>query len=154
MRPFCIASAVIVLICAGCAPDPKSGKGFTLPTGDIQRGERTFVQLQCHACHTVSGVTFDEVEQPPGEKMVALGGVKTRVETYGDLVTSIINPSHRFAKGYSEEEVATDGESKMRRYNEEMTIQQLIDIVTFLESHYSVMEYDPTPYPPYPPYYL
>ena len=38
----------------------------------------------------------------------------------------------------------------MRKYNEEMTIQQLIDLVTFLESHYSVREYEPTPYSPYP----
>lgn len=144
-----IAIGLLVLTQAGCTPDPKSGKGFTLPEGNIERGQQTFAQLNCQACHTVAGVTFDETETLPDQKIIALGGAKTKVQTYGDLVTSIINPSHRFAKGYDEEDVAQDGQSKMRLYNDEMTIQQLIDIVTFLESHYSVVQPAPTPYGPY-----
>ena len=149
MKKPLVAAMLASLMCVGCAPDPKSGKGFTLPEGDVQRGQETFAQLQCQACHTVSGVTFETLETQPGEKMVALGGAQTRVQTYGELVTSIINPSHRFARGYPVEEVASDGESKMRKYNDEMTVQQLIDLVTFLESHYFVKKYDPTHYPPY-----
>jgi hypothetical protein len=34
--------------------------------------------------------------------------------------------------------VTEDGESKMPRYNEVMTVQQLIDITTYLSSKYSV----------------
>ncbi|MCM2369475.1 c-type cytochrome [Aporhodopirellula aestuarii] len=138
-----------MLTLVACTPDPKSGKGFTLPEGDIERGQQTFAELNCQACHTVAGVTFDDVEPSPDHKMVALGGARSKVQTYGDLVTSIINPSHRFAKGYAEEDVATGGESKMRLYNDEMTVQQLIDLVAFLESHYSVVRFDPTPYGPY-----
>lgn len=133
----------------GCTADPKSGKGFTLPDGDAERGKQTFVELNCQACHTVSGVNFENAETSPEQKLIALGGAKTYVETYGDLVTSIINPSHRFAKGYSAEQVATEGESKMRVYNDEMTVQQLIDLVTFLSSHYSLKQYDRSPYAPY-----
>lgn len=144
------SSAVLIAVTAfGCAPDPKSGKGFSLPVGDIERGQETFAQLHCQACHTVSGVTFDKLEAPTDQKMIALGGAKTQVQTHGDLVASIINPSHRFAQGYSEQDVAVDGQSKMRDYNSEMTVQQLVDLVTFLESHYSIIEYDPTPYGPY-----
>ncbi|WP_372718576.1 c-type cytochrome [Novipirellula sp.] len=149
MKPIHVALCLLVLISVGCTPDPKSGKGFTLPEGDIQRGQQTFATLHCQACHTVKGVTFDTLESSADQKMVALGGAKTKVQTYGDLVTSIINPSHRFATGYAEEEVATDGESKMRRYNNEMTVQQLIDLVAFLESHYSVIQYDQTRYVPF-----
>jgi hypothetical protein len=139
----------VALTFVGCTPDPKSGKGFTLPEGDIERGQQTFVKLNRQACHTVAGVTLDDAESSPDHKIVTLGGTKSKVQTYGDLVTSIINPSHRLAKGYAEEDVASGGKSKMRLYNDEMTVQQLIDLVTFLESHYSVIQYDPTRDGPY-----
>jgi hypothetical protein len=35
--------------------------------------------------------------------------------------------------------VANDGESKMPVYNGYMTVQELIDIVTFLQPHYDVV---------------
>lgn len=148
MKTILAVATLFALTALGCAPNPKSGKGFTLPDGDVQRGQQTFTQLQCQACHTVSGVKFELLENSP-ERKVALGGEKTRVETYGELVTSIINPSHQFAKGYPVDETQVDGESKMRKYNDEMTVQQLIDLVTFLESHYSVKPYEPTSYSPY-----
>jgi mono/diheme cytochrome c family protein len=146
--PLALIVALLVLLIAGCMPDPKSPEGFSLPDGDPQRGKETFAQLQCHACHTVSDVEFDQLEVSD-EQMIALGGVTPDVKTYGDLVTSIINPSHRFALGYAEEDVRTDGASKMRTYNDEMTITQLIDLVAFLQSHYEVRAYQPTPYVPY-----
>ncbi|WP_047813976.1 c-type cytochrome [Rhodopirellula islandica] len=154
MKTIHILFGVLLLGLIGCTPDPKSGKGFTLPEGDITRGKSTFEQLNCQACHTVAGVTFDDTEQSSNSdstdlKVVALGGEKMAVQTYGDLVTSIINPSHRFAKGFDQADIASEGESKMRNYNEVMTVQQLIDLVTFLESHYSVKPYEPTPYGPY-----
>lgn len=169
MKPIQILMGSIVLAIVGCTPDPKSGKGFTLPQGDVERGKNAFTQLNCQACHSVVGVTFSEASEPTDsestnpestnpesanpesavQKMVALGGAKTKVQTYGDLVTSIINPSHRFAKGYDESQISEDGESKMRKYNDVMTAEQLIDLVAFLESHYSVKQYNPTPYGPY-----
>lgn len=149
MRRYFVCAALIAVTALGCTPNPKSGKGFSLPEGDIARGQETFAQLQCQACHTVSGVTFDKLETPTDQKIVALGGAKSHVQTYGDLVTSIINPSHRFAQGYSKADIADDGTSKMRHYNSEMTVQQLVDLVTFLESRYSLIEYDPTKYGPY-----
>ena len=83
------------------------------------------------------------------EELIALGGVTRLVKTYGDLVTSIINPSHRYSIGYAAEEVKTDGESQMRLYNDEMTVTQLIDLVTFLQPHYEVDIYPRTPYVPF-----
>jgi L-cysteine S-thiosulfotransferase len=146
MRTLLMFPLLIVLL--GCTPDAKSGTGFTLPSGNAERGQETFVQLKCHACHTVQGIDF--VALPASEeKMVALGGKKPYVVTYGSLVTSIINPSHRFAAGYPEAEIKAEGESKMRIYNDEMTITQLIDLVAFLQSHYQLEAYQPTPYMPY-----
>lgn len=139
---------VSILVLVGCSTDPKSGAGFTLPEGDSAQGKATFVELQCNACHTVRGSDIEALESEE-TKIVKLGGEKGYVVTYGDLVTSIINPSHRFALGYKAEEIEEEGVSKMRKYNDEMTITQLTDLVTFLEQHYEVKVYHPTPYVPY-----
>lgn len=143
-----ITFTFVLIFNVGCTVDPKSGAGFTLPEGDPDQGQRTFVGLQCHACHTVDGVKF-EPHESQAEKMIALGGERAVVKTYGNLVTSIINPSHRFAVGYAAEDIKEDGESKMRKYNDEMTVTELTDLVAFLQSHYRLREFTQTPYLPY-----
>ncbi|PAY18155.1 cytochrome C [Rhodopirellula sp. SM50] len=119
-----------------------------MPEGDAERGKATFVALQCNACHTVDGVELD-ASVSEDVTTVALGGKKGYVVTYGDLVTSIINPSHRFALGYKSDEIQEGEVSKMRSYNDEMTVTQLADLVTFLQQHYEVEIYVPTPFVPY-----
>ena len=131
MKLTFVVFPLLLLAASGCTADPKSATGFSLPDGSSQKGQETFAQLQCNACHTVAGVEFAKLEGT-SEAIVALGGETPRVRTYGDLVTSIINPSHRFARGYADEDVKANGDSKMRLYNDEMTVQQLIDLVAFL----------------------
>jgi hypothetical protein len=89
------------------------------------------------------GFRLDGEELPliPGQEMpyVELGGKVTKVKTYGELITAIINPSHELARGYAEEVVSENGESNMYIYNDHMTVQELIDIVMFLQPHYDVV---------------
>ena len=143
---LCATACLMFLLTVGCA-GPKSGKGFTLPDGDVDRGKVAFVALRCHSCHTVSGVDFPDAEQSD-ELVVSLGGKTPRIQTYGELVTSIINPSHKVAKAYAEEQAGESGEvkSKMVNNNDAMTVSQLIDIVKFLQSHYELEPIDPFPY--------
>lgn len=147
---MCVAFVALLLI-TGCG-GPKSGKGFTLPEGDADRGKVAFVDLKCYSCHTVSGVELPA--SGDGEKKpVVLGGTTHRIQTYGELVTSIINPSHKVADEYVELRAAEEGEepvrkSKMVNNNDAMTVSQLIDLVKFLQSHYELERYDPTPYYP------
>ncbi len=50
----------------------------------------------------------------------------------GYLVTSIINLSHKPARGLNEEQIITStGEFRMPMYSEIMTVEQLIDLVAF-----------------------
>ncbi len=115
-----------------------SERGFRLPDGDPQAGREAFLYMQCHQCHSIKGEQLPGIpgQEPP---YVELGGDVTMVKTYGDLITSIINPSHKLARGYAKEVVAEDGESKMYVYNHHMTVQELIDIVMFLQPHYDVV---------------
>ena len=148
MKQF-ITFASILAMAVGCTANPKSGAGFTLPDGNPDRGQQTFVQLQCNACHSVEGVEF-ETHAAQVETMISLGGEASAIKTYGNLVTSIINPSHRFAVGYAADDIKKNGESKMRIYNDELTITQLTDLVAFLQSHHRLKEFTQTPYMPYP----
>ena len=114
-----------------------NAKGFRLPDGDVQTGLETFLYMQCNQCHTIEGMQLPVI---PGKEApyVELGGTVTHVKSYGELVTAIIYPSHELADGYAEEVVATDGESNMYIYNRHMTVQELIDLVTFLQPQYDV----------------
>jgi len=122
---------------SACEADRMSEKGFSLPEGNALNGKEAFIYMHCHECHTVAGEELPTLAlaDPP---YVELGGKVTRVKTYGELVTAIINPSHKLAKGYPVEEVTNNGESKMPVYNGYMTVQELIDIVAFLQPHYDV----------------
>ncbi len=121
-----------------CDRDPMSERGFRLPDGDPVEGRNVFLYMQCNQCHTVVGEVFPIIEwaDPP---YVELGGKVTRIKTYGQLVTAIINPSHKLADGYPEELVSKDGKSNMFVYNDHMTVQELTDLVRFLQPHYDVM---------------
>ena len=142
-----VFALLIAAFLAGCERDYMSERGFALPEGDPIAGKEAFIYMQCNECHTIKDLDLPTVPlaDPP---FVQLGGDVTKVKTYGDLVTSIINPSHKLAKGYPLEEVSNDGESKMYVYNGFMTVQELIDIVMFLQPHYEVV----IPYSAYPAY--
>jgi mono/diheme cytochrome c family protein len=122
---------------SACEADRMSEKGFSLPEGNALNGKEAFVYMHCHECHSIAGEELPTLAMadPP---YVQLGGKVTRVKTYGELVTAIINPSHKLAKGYPVDTVTNDGQSKMPLYNGYMTVQELIDIVSFLQPHYDV----------------
>jgi hypothetical protein len=50
-----------------------------------------------------------------------------------DRIQSIVNPSHRIDPAYQRELVALGKVSRMGDYNETMTLQQLSDLVAFLD---------------------
>lgn len=140
MRRIVTISGILLALAtlSGCGADRMSEKGFSLPPGNALDGQQAFVYLHCYECHTIDGVDLPLVpsdEQP----YVELGGRVSQVKTYGQLVTSIINPSHKLAPGYPRETITEGDQSKMPLYNGYMTVQELIDIVAFLQPHYEVI---------------
>ena len=133
-----IGSALIMALSLGACDEDKlmSERGFRLPDGDAAAGRETFIYMQCNQCHTVKGEDLPPI--PGSEPYVELGGTVTHVRTYGELVTSIVNPSHKLADGYAKELVSDDGVSNMYIYNDYMTVQELTDLVRFLQPHYDV----------------
>jgi hypothetical protein len=141
MRPIVLAALAAVV--QGCTA--QSAIGFRLPAGDAARGREAFAALQCNTCHRIEG--GDALDDVAGTR-VTLGGHTIRVETYGDLVTAIINPSHELARGYPLETITRNGESLMStaRLNDVMTVQQLVDLVAFLAAEYENIVEPPPPY--------
>jgi len=74
--------------------------------------------------------------------MLELGGTVMYSKTYADLVTSIINPNHIVSDEYLDT-LPRDTRGKARTvmpFQDQMTVAQLIDLVTFLNSRYILME--------------
>ncbi len=137
------SSLFLLVFMSACEPQRTSGKGLVLPEGSIENGKMAFIELGCIRCHQVAGV-----DTPPydGEStiLLLLGGKVRQVKTYGELVTSIVNPNHIISPAYldklkSVEKVTAEITSPMPTFNDVMTVAQLIDLVTFLDSHYEKM---------------
>ncbi|PKH08065.1 c-type cytochrome [Moritella sp. Urea-trap-13] len=132
-------------ILVGCESGPESSKGFSLPKGDVSNGKTVFLKYECLSCHKLKGIEQPDIMDNP-ELSVRLGGTSTVVKTYADLVTSIINPSHKIARGYPHSMVQIDGVSKMKVYNDVMTVTELVDVVTFLQPYYELVPHSKTDY--------
>jgi hypothetical protein len=130
--------ALLCCVLALAACGRQSPIGFRLPEGNPDKGREAFVSLRCNSCHTVDGMA---IEHLGGPAHVALGGETTRIRTYGELVTSIINPSHKIAPVDRAEGATAEGESLMSYayLNDVVTVQQLIDLVAFLQPTYQIV---------------
>ena len=130
---FSLFMVTAVLALAGCNPQ---ARGFKLPDGDIAGGKAAFTELACNDCHRIADIDIN-ASANSGFDLI-LGGKTTSIKTYGQLLTSVINPSHKIARRYSTKPLDSDGQSAMRSYNDVMTVQQLVDLVTFLEANYEL----------------
>ncbi len=135
----------IAVSLAACSPALESGKGFALPDGNPALGQQAFLDLQCNACHSIQDLELPSLDIA-APVSVELGGTVSGIQTYGELVTSIINPSHKLIEGYPQGEVSSDGQSFMPSMNEFMTVRQLVDLVAFLQDQYELPPPAPRPY--------
>ncbi len=142
---FIVGLGLIMVILSGCAPGPKSTRGFVFPEGDLARGKSTFVDLKCYECHQVEGVGDLPKPEIEPSKVIALGGTVRTTKTYGDLLTAIIHPD---ASVTAEAADRTEADDTMPNVNEVMTVQQLLDLVTFLSPRYEKLD------PLYHDYYM
>ena len=138
-KPLIVMTSVLCLLCVACSPQER---GFNLPPVLVVRRPARSALLPCTSLFRSGDVSY------VGKQLnLQLGGVSTHVKTYGDLVTSIINPSHKLSRGNDHATVAETGESVMRNYNETLTVQELIDLVAFLQDEYEVLAPDYYTYP-------
>ncbi len=141
--------ALLTLLClSGCQRDDRRQGDVYLPEGDAARGEMHFVSLGCVSCHVVVDAELPEPAEA-GPVRVLLGSRTGRRMSYGQLVTSIVNPSHRLSSRYRRDEVSHEGVSLMASYNDVLTVTQLTDLVAFLQAHYKEADRPGYQYPVY-----
>ena len=141
--------SIFLLLCASACEQVGQGKGaIHLPEGDPSKGARHFVSLGCVGCHQVVGADLPE-PVAAGPVRVLLGSKTGQTMSYNQLVTSIVNPSHRLSSRYRKDEVSQDGQSLMTSYNDVLTVTQLTDLVAFLQAHYTEADRPGYKYPVY-----
>jgi mono/diheme cytochrome c family protein len=100
---------------------------FTLPQGDPVKGRKVFVKFECYSCHRVLGEKFPE---PGGDAIGPELSQMAPMHPPEFFAESIMNPSAVIEDRYR----ATDGRSKMPSFNDIITVEELIDLATFLKS--------------------
>ena len=144
LLPMVFVVIFMLLLLNACDQSVHATRGFRLPDGDVEHGEKLFDELQCLACHTMDGKDGSDIDKQI-ETPVALGGKVVLNKTYAELLTSIINPSHRISQNLDPTKVQRNGQSLMRNYNDVITVTELIDLVTFLQTRYELVEPEPGP---------
>lgn len=136
-----LAAFIMVQLCA-CSNENAPVRGFVLPEGDPERGQQVFEKFNCHACHTISGIEFPEMEfEAPF--VLDIGGEVYRVQNYGELLTSVVNPDHIISPKYEGMMRRAGREpsgSPMPYRGGEMTVEELIDLVHFLHVQYTLLQ--------------
>lgn len=140
-RVFLITLGLVALSACRTYPDNVGDFRFPILQGNIQNGQEAFARLGCIQCHVVDGVDLPAFA---GTRplTVTLGGDLVFAKTYGDLVTSIINPDHVISEQYLDQLPRTDRRnvtSSPMYVNPEMKVSELIDIVAFLNSRYRLL---------------
>jgi len=129
---------ILALLGAGlaCTTARNPAKGFRLAAnGDPDRGKAAFLEFGCTACHEVRGADLPR----PTVQPVVLGGQVMVEPSDGYLVTAIINPAYHAAN-----HPAAGAHPLMPEFATRMTVQQLTDIVAYLQLRYTLRPF-PTP---------
>jgi hypothetical protein len=135
------------VVMAGCSSS--SLFGFPLEEGDVVAGRQAFIDHRCHQCHSIADERLPELAGASAP-ILELGGATTYAKSYADLMTSIINPRHAISERYRDQlllnaELPLESPMPMPHIDN-MTVRQLIDLVTFLDSKYQLVpDYDTGP---------
>ena len=136
----CGAVVAASLLIIACSEKTEPVKNFVLPEGNVAAGQQVFETVGCRFCHSIANLDLpafhaDQVLD------IQLGGEVYKVQSYGELLTSVVNPEHKklakHLKQLPEEGKGLD--SPMPDFNDVMTVRQLIDLTTFLHSRYEKM---------------
>ena len=137
-----LPALVVLVAVTACSGDHKPVRGFVLPEGDVAQGEQVFVDFNCHACHTIPGVEFPEVDYEL-PFMLEIGGEVLRVKNYGELLTSVVIPDHIISRKYRDMMAQAERDAIMTPMpyrGEDMTVAELVDLVEFLHAQYTRLQ--------------
>ncbi|MFT5208081.1 MAG: sulfur-oxidizing protein SoxX [Candidatus Omnitrophota bacterium] len=101
-----------------------------IPDGNASLGKLAFKKYRCFDCHQFSDM-YTESESVSNIKGPAIAFTN---EDNMSIATAIINPSHSIAPGYGKGSPEDEQISPMTNFKNQMTVQELIDLVAYLKS--------------------
>ena len=134
------AVVVTSLLITACAEKTEPVKNFVLPEGDVVAGQHVFESVGCRFCHSIANLDLPAFHSAQVLD-IQLGGEVYKVQSYGELLTSVVNPEHKKSAKHLKKlpEEGKQLESPMPDFNDVMTVRQLIDLTAFLHSRYEKM---------------
>ncbi|MFW6198633.1 MAG: c-type cytochrome [Acidobacteriota bacterium] len=125
--PLLLVAALAAVACGGAEPIPMTlEEALHLPRGDVEAGHQAFLDLRCHYCHAVTG---DETLPEPMARVRGTEiGPELASQSAARLAESIIDPSHEIPPPRNSRL------SPMGDFSEAMTVRQLIDLITYIQS--------------------
>ncbi len=107
---------------------------FTLPPGDPVEGKKLFVELECYKCHEIKGESLPVVgegDKGIGPELSQMAGLHP-LEFFAESIVNpnaVIDPQDK-ELGF----LGADGKSRMPTYSDVLTVKQLADLATYLNS--------------------
>jgi len=131
--------ALSPFIFTGCKPAEQPVEGFVMPEGDADAGRQVFVDFRCYNCHDIDGVDLpDRGFEPPF--VMKIGARLHRVKNSGELLTAVVYPDHVISPKFVAAMKSAGKQADltpMPNYSDEMTVNELIDLVAFLNDQYT-----------------
>lgn len=107
-----------------------STEEIKLPKGDPAAGKDVFNEAGCWACHEAPGFEGGKDDEQIGPNLTNIADIQnTRY-----LFESIIHPNAVIVGGAGSGHVGPDGKSQMPEFRDLLTVGQVLDLVSFLET--------------------
>ena len=120
------------------AQDPGASPKSVFPTGKAEAGKVVFVEKGCHQCHSAGSTKLPAVELEQ-RLVIELGGDVHTPWTRDDYARAIMDPNHLVSEDYKIAMIRLGDHFKaenspMPTFAEVLRVNELIDLVTFLDS--------------------
>jgi mono/diheme cytochrome c family protein len=112
-------------------PQVPQGWRFAFPEGNAWTGGKVFVKMECFSCHNVAGRSFRRVDTGGVGPELGPGHARLPREY---LAESILNRHKVIAANEDRYRGEDKRGSKMGDYSEIMTVRELVDVVTYIQS--------------------
>lgn len=113
-------------------------RAAVVPKGDASVGLSTFIDKGCYKCHLTGDAKLPKLEVTP-QLSIQLGGDERSTWTRDRFARAIMNPNHAIAPEYHVAKIVSGDKfgaenSPMLDFNDILTLKDLINLTTFLES--------------------
>lgn len=142
MSPRIPLSLAAILTLSGLAAlvaqDPGAPEKSVVPTGKAEAGQLVFVEKGCHQCHSAGSTKLPTVELEQ-RLVIELGGDVHTKWNRDDYARAIMDPNHLVSEDYKIAMIRLGDHFKaenspMPTFADVLRVNELIDLVTFLDS--------------------